>query len=40
MTSQRLSGSVTSGATRGPDAEESLIIVGDDKEKIVWDGAW
>ena len=40
MKSQILAGSVTSVTTTGLDAEESLIIDGDDKEKIVWDEAW
>ena len=32
--------SITSVTTTGLDAEESLIIDGVDKEKIVWDEAW
>jgi len=40
MKSQILADSITSVTTTGLDAEESLIIDGDDKEKIVWDEAW
>ena len=40
MKSQILADSITSVTTTGLDAEEALIIDGDDKEKIVWDEAW
>ncbi len=40
MKSQILADSITSITTTGLDAEESLIIDDNDKEKIVWDEAW
>ncbi len=40
MKSQILADSITSVTITGLDAEESLIIDDDDKEKIVWDEAW
>ena len=40
MEQQILAGSITSVTTTGLDAEESLIIDDNDKEKIVWDEAW
>jgi len=40
MKSQILADSITSITTTGLDAEESLIIDDNDKEKNVWDEAW